>query len=1173
MRNDNFLSKVVFVAILFFSGWTMEAQQVAPLDQTFRYLEQHLTDLELTQADLQSPVVTDNYQSKHNGVTHIYMRQTHNNIEVLGGIINANIAKDGKVISLGNRFVSDLANRVNANSASLSVVQAVNAAAHHLDLTPTGLSIEDSSNEREYTVSNGGISNTSIPVKMMYLPVKEGMAKLIWQVVIYTNDYQHHWFVNVDAVTGEILSKRDQVIHCDFGAPNIEESGEIASLRDRFAERGEKHVCTSTHQHINTSTQQNSANPDSYNVYPLGVEAPIYGGRQLVTNPADLTASPYGWHDIDAAAGAEFTITRGNNVYAQEDVNGNDGFGYSPDGGANLDFDFPLDFTLGPTGYQDAAITNLFYWNNIMHDVWYRYGFDEISGNYQENNYGNGGEEHDFVIADAQDGGGTNNANFNPQADGTSGRMQMYLWTGGGTTEFNVNSPSGIAGMYSALTAAFGPGNFNVTGDLVLVDDGSATPTELCDPPLNNAADVAGNIAVIDRGNCEFGAKVLEAENAGAIAAVVCNNVAGAPISMGAGAVGNTVTIPSMMISQADCATIRAQLPGVNLTMTSISNDLDGDLDNGIVAHEYGHGISTRLTGGPNNSGCLGNNEQQGEGWSDWFGLVLTIETGDQGSDARGIGNYATGAGVNGGGIRPWPYSTDMGVNPHTYGDVPNEAIPHGVGSVWCAMIWDMHWALIDLYGYDNDLYEGTGGNNISMQLVMDGMKLQPCSPEFPEARDAILEADMINYNGANECLIWEVFARRGLGYSATAGGNEAFDIAPSCITPTEAPDVDFEANTTESCDGEVLFTDISANYPNSWDWDFGDGNTSNLQNPSHQYAADGTYTVTLTASNVIGASTETKTAYVVVEFLAAPSLTGGMTTVCSGTNTTLTASADDVAYWLDGNGNVLGTGNVFATPNLTSSTTFYLENRQSPPIENVGPVDNSFAGGGYHNTGFRGTVDFEAFAPFTILSIWIDAGSAGNRQIDLEENGTVIASVNVAVVAGPQRVDLDLEVPASGNYSLAGESIDMFRNDSGANYPYTINGLVSLTGSSAGADYYYYFYDWEVQAPGCASEQIPVAITVEICDNINDTELAEVFHIQPNPNDGSFNIELEGEAHQEIEIAVLDILGQVVFQQDYEFNTGQLTTRIDLDNAASGTYFVQVSAADQVSYQKVVVK
>jgi hypothetical protein len=302
----------------------------------------------------------------------------------------------------------------------------------------------------------------------------------------------------------------------------------------------------------------------------MPTESPNHGSRVLVTDPENITASPYGWHDTNGITGAEYTITRGNNVYAQEDVDANNGFGYAPDGGATLTFDFPYSPTNEPLAQQDAAITNLFYWNNIMHDVYYQYGFDEPAGNFQENNYGNGGIGGDYVIADAQDGNGTNNANFSTPADGGNGRMQMYLWTGGGaSTSFSVNSPSVIAGTYGSASAQFGASSYDVTGNLVLVNDGTANPNEGCSALVNGAA-ISGNIAVVDRGGCEFGLKALNAQNAGAIAVVVVNNTTGV-INMGPGANGASVTIPVLMISQADGATIKAQLPGVSVTLQAFS--------------------------------------------------------------------------------------------------------------------------------------------------------------------------------------------------------------------------------------------------------------------------------------------------------------------------------------------------------------------------------------------------------------------------------------------------------------------------------------------------------------------------------------------------------------------------------------------------------------------------
>jgi uncharacterized repeat protein (TIGR01451 family) len=205
-------------------------------------------------------------------------------------------------------------------------------------------------------------------------------------------------------------------------------------------------------------------------------------------------------------------------------------------------------------------------------------------------------------------------------------------------------------------------------------------------------------------------------------------------------------------------------------------------LDNGVIAHEYTHGISIRLTGGRNNSSCLRNVEQAGEGWSDWFGMVMATTPEMTANQRRGVGTYAANQPTNGRGIRSYPYSRDMNTNPHTYADINRESIPHGVGSVWCAMIWDLYWNLIDEHGYDEDLFNGTGGNNIAMQLVLDGLKIQPCNPSFIESRDAILAADEINNGGANRCLIWETFARRGLGVDAQEGGVESFDTPVTCL-------------------------------------------------------------------------------------------------------------------------------------------------------------------------------------------------------------------------------------------------------------------------------------------------------------------------------------------------------------------------------------------------------
>lgn len=734
------------------------------------YLNTHQNELELSKSDLSNWEIINEHTSDKDEITYTYVRQTINGVPVYNAIANFASAK-GKLIMTGNRFVKNISDKINTTSPSISQEEAIIAAADHFQLNYGQIRLVDKD-----VFSVPSLSQENIPVKLMYLR-QDNELRLVWDLSIYTIDSQNWWSTRVDAQSGKVLDQANWVVSCDFG--------------DHPSE---------PHVHATPKAQQAAMLPapppstDQYNVFELPVESPNHGSRTLVVGPSDNNASPFGWHDDNGIDGPEYTITRGNNVYATEDQNNDNNPGYAPDGGSNLSFDFPLNINQPASGYWDPAITNLFYMNNMMHDIWYHYGFDEASGNFQQNNYGNGGVGSDMVLADAQDGGGTNNANFASPPDGNNPRMQMFLWDAGGSSNlFTVNAPASIAGNYTAVEANFGPNvpATPITSDLVIFEDATPDTYDACEVAINGPQ-LAGKIVVIRRGGCPFVEKVTRAQDEGALAVIVINNVAGNPFAMGG--TGTNITIPSVMISGASGAALLAELEAGGTVNATLGNtgpfDYDGDFDNGIIAHEYGHGISIRLTGGASTSGCLANNEQMGEGWSDWFGLMLTIEPGDQASDIRGIGTFAVGQSTTGNGIRPAPYSTSFGINNFTYDATNNTGSisqPHGIGFVWSTMLWDLTWALIDEYGYDSDLHYGTGGNNIAMDLVINGLKLQPCGPGFVDGRDAILQADQLLYNGAHECLIWNVFANRGLGYSASQGDPdsrtdqvEAFDLPPS---------------------------------------------------------------------------------------------------------------------------------------------------------------------------------------------------------------------------------------------------------------------------------------------------------------------------------------------------------------------------------------------------------
>ena len=542
---------------MFFQG--LSAQEEA-LELANQQLEKIAEELNYADRDIINPIISDHYTSR--GITHIYYQQTVDNIGVFGTNASVHI-KNNEVFASNLNFLRGLSKRDIQNEFQVQALETVAriALGKGYPLSQTELiilEVDDENPSRPTTIGPAGISLRPIPLRLVFLPDENQDLQLAWSVFIDELNGAGYKNFLVNASSGEILDEINLTVNCEFGHDHSDH------IPSPFAD--ERYVeIVKNYKAKNHAEKQAIAN--SYNVYPSPVESPNHGGRSMVSSPwnDNTTASPNGWHQIGNIA---YTSTRGNNVDAYEDRNNTNaptnGDAARADGGANLAFDFPHDPNGPINDYKLAAITNLFYWNNITHDVWYNYGFDEPSGNFQEENFGRGGQGSDYVYAEAQDGGGTCNANMSTPIDGGNPRMQMYL----------------------------------------------------------------------------------------------CNN-------------------------------------------------RDGSFDNGVIVHEYGHGISNRLTGGPSNTSCLFNQEQMGEGWSDWFGAVMTIQAGDTETTTRPIGTWLFGQSATGNGIRPYPYSTDMNVNPMTYATIAqnNISAPHGVGSVWATMLWDLNWALINQYGWDADIY------------------------------------------------------------------------------------------------------------------------------------------------------------------------------------------------------------------------------------------------------------------------------------------------------------------------------------------------------------------------------------------------------------------------------------------------------------------------------------
>ena len=588
------------------------------------------------------------YTSESNGVRTMVWQQELDGVRVFEATLQAHVTAKGALVNIASKLVPDPAAAAKLNAAqraarlarpAIGARQAVVLSGKNLgqEMAEAQVAEGDTPAGAERKQSFRSRALTGVSAALCWLPIKAGELRLCWEVIAVVKRRGEMYRVLIDAQTGEALVRH--------------------SLTNYISDASYR---------VFTSDSPSPFSPG--HPTPLSTQPPVVA-RTLVTTPAlNTTASPNGWIDDGV------NETRGNNVDAHTDLTDDDVADTPrPQGSPNRVFDFPLDLAQEPATYRNAAVTQLFYLNNWMHDKLYALGFTEAAGNFQNNNFGRGGAGNDAVQADAQDGSAltppnTSNANFSTPPDGTPGRMQMYVF----------------------------------------------------DDP--------------------------------------------AP-------------------------------------------DRDGSFDAEIVLHEYAHGLSNRLVGGGVGISAL-QTGGMGEGWSDFYGLALLSEAGDNPGGNYAAGGYATwqlgGMTTNYYyGIRRYPYSTDLTKNPLTFKDIdPAQAsahtgIPrspiignsagevHNQGEVWCVTLWEARAGLIAKHGFAT-------GSQLILQLVTDGMKLAPANPNFLQARDAIIQADLVATGGANRLELWTAFAKRGMGASAsspasstTGGVVEAFDLPDDLsVTP-----------------------------------------------------------------------------------------------------------------------------------------------------------------------------------------------------------------------------------------------------------------------------------------------------------------------------------------------------------------------------------------------------
>ncbi|MEQ7005520.1 M36 family metallopeptidase [Actinopolymorpha sp. B17G11] len=222
---------------------------------------------------------------------------------------------------------------------------------------------------------------------------------------------------------------------------------------------------------------------------------------------------------------------------------------------------------------------------------------------------------------------------------------------------------------------------------------------------------------------------------------------------------------------------------------------VDGALDPTIVAHEYAHAVTNRMVGGPDAGLTTPEGRAIGEAWSDLLAAEYLWEyarTGPDGSSPTAIGAYVAGNRIRGVrdhrlGRSPLTYADTAGAGDPSGAD-PSGADPSGAelvrnrASVWAAVNWDIRSALIRKYA-DAATAEGANlgrhcadgavpvtacpGNRRWVQLLFDSLPLLQSDASMLDARDALLAADRMRFDGANATELWRAFARRGLGAEA----------------------------------------------------------------------------------------------------------------------------------------------------------------------------------------------------------------------------------------------------------------------------------------------------------------------------------------------------------------------------------------------------------------------
>jgi len=514
---------------------------------------------------------------------------------------------------------------------------------------------------------------------------------------------------------------------------------------------------------------------DGFSPHPTGIPDGSVPG--LI--PPNLVVMEAFNGSVDPWLPANATTTSGNNAEAFADMDGSNGASPSdirPEVRAGRVLNYTYNHEIGPLDTPDqskAAAVNAFFIVNWLHDWWYDSGFTEATRNAQRDNFGRGGVANDPLLVLAQAGaniGNRNNANMSTPADGGRPRMRMYLWSAPTTTSLD-----GPSGPLASEAIGSGPRNFDLQGDLAIPTDTTAPFDDACQ---RITSDVAGKIVLATfSGVCNSANVVANAKAAGAAGIMIEDPAGDNPRGFGGNGPSNLSGLAvGVTVGEALKAGLATGTVTVTMHSVSMGVERDGDLDNTVVAHEWGHYLHHRLAscGAQQCSGMS-------EGWGDFNALLMMLRDADNRDGAYPEALYALADGTPNSayfGIRRFPYSRDRSKDPRTFKHIGDEnPLPgarsgagnsevHATGEIWATMMWEVLNVLADEHGV-------TIARRRMSDYVVAGLLLAPPDATFTEQRDALLAAasaldtdDMI--------LMAAAFAGRGAGSCAVSPSNSS---------------------------------------------------------------------------------------------------------------------------------------------------------------------------------------------------------------------------------------------------------------------------------------------------------------------------------------------------------------------------------------------------------------